>query len=335
VVPLPALSVIIRTKDGKEYKGHLVKQDFLKVTFRPPGSKEEVSLFKSDVQEMVQAVNFQLLEKLKPTEAKEYYEYAVGLMAKQEDPEAQETALRLFLIAAYLEPTVYGFNGLMKMSEIARSGDEAGSFRAMAFLLDAVSDKNTLKKAGSNIGAEDVKARESFLKALEMLRRGKTKEALAAAEVKGVADYFGIIPGLMSYPEFVKLCKETPECTACTDGRVFCVKCGGKGGALVGGKAIPCTDCKTTGFTLCKICKGKPRQVKLTTLQLQVILQLELLNESDPKAKLDAPSEVKNDKWSALLGSSQIRPIPVLSLIYLTEFDPRKSVFKNGKWVEP
>src|SRR5262245_16750696 len=116
-VPLPAWSVIIKTKDGKEIKGHVVQKDAFKVTIRPHGGGAEMSVFNTDIEDIVQAVNLKQLEKLKPTEPKEYYEYALGLMSKCEDPEAQETALRLFLITAYLEPVTHGFQSLIKMSE--------------------------------------------------------------------------------------------------------------------------------------------------------------------------------------------------------------------------
>lgn len=332
-VPLPAWSVIVKTKDGKEYKGHLTKTDTFKVIIRLHGSDEEKSFFKLDILELVQPVQPQELEKLKPADPKKYMEYGLGLMGQVQDPEAHETALRLLLITAYLDPITHGHSALLKMSEIARSTEEASAFRAMAFLLDVVADKGTLKKTNVIVN-EDVKARDAFLKSLEMLRRGLTKDALKYASTKGTAEYFGLIPGLMPYDEFVKICKENPEC-GCKEGRVFCAKCVGKG-AVQGTKGLTlCTDCKGKGFNLCKECKGKPRKVKLTPLQWQIMLQLELLSESDPKGKLDSPGEVKSEKWSALLSGSQIQPIPVLSLIHLTEFDPRKCVYKNGKWVEP
>src|SRR5215212_6288529 len=118
VVPLPAWSVIVQTKDGKEFKGYLVKNDAIQLVMRLHGSNEEKMFFQADIKNIVQTVEFKELEKLKPGQAKGYYEYALTLTGETIDPEARETALRLFLIAAYQDPVAYGFNALIKMSEI-------------------------------------------------------------------------------------------------------------------------------------------------------------------------------------------------------------------------
>lgn len=333
VVPLPAWSVIIKTKDGQEYKGQLVKDETLKVTIKLQGSNTEKTFYRFDVVEMIQAVKPKELEKFKPENPKGYYDYAMDLLSQQEDPEARDAALRLFLISAYLEPVKLGHGSLLKMSDLARTSEEARTFRAMAYLLDVVSDKSILKKVSKAVN-EDTKAREAFLKALEFLRRGKTKEALDTVKTKGAADYFGLIPSFMTYDEFVKICQENPECK-CKDGRIFCAKCIGKGGIVSSKGLTVCPDCNGKGFKICPDCKGNPRKVKLNPRQTQIIIQMQMLHEMDPKAKLDSPVGTNDNNWSSLLNGSQLQPLPVLSLIYLTEFDPRKCVFKNGKWVEP
>jgi hypothetical protein len=333
VVPLPAWSVILKTKDGKEYKAHLVKSDAIKVTVRLHGSNEEKTFFRFDIENIVQTVEPKELEKLKPDDPKVYYNYALGLMAHQVDPEAVDTALRLFQIAAYLEPVQLGQPALTKMAELARSAEEAEVFRAMAYLLDVVADKSLLKKAAADSGGND-KARVAFIKGLELLRRGKTREALKQLEAKGAADHFATVPGFMSYEDFVRLCKEHAECN-CTEGRVFCPRCVGKGGLPSVQGPVLCPDCKGKGFHLCKECNGKKTRMKLTPLQTQIILKLELLHETDPSAPLNSSGDLKTPRWSALLSGAQIRPVPVLNLLHLTEFDPRKSVYKNGQWVEP
>jgi hypothetical protein len=213
----------------------------------------------------------------------------------------------------------------------------------MAFLLDIIASQKTLENPDPATKG-DTKARDEFLKALECLRRGQTKQALTHAETKGVPDYFKLIPGLMTYQDFIKSCKDNPECSNCYDkklkyssGRVQCPKCSGNGviKSLTDGKIETCPDCKKKGFKICSKCRGKPHTVKVSPLQLQLILQLELLHETKPKAKLDPTAGAKSDKWSAILVGTQVPPLPVLSLRYLTEFDPRQSVYKDGKWVQP
>src|SRR5262245_65907800 len=73
VVPMPAWSVIVKTKDGKEYKGHQVKNDLIQLTMRLDGSSEEKIILHANIATVVQNVQFKQLEKLKPGEPRAYY----------------------------------------------------------------------------------------------------------------------------------------------------------------------------------------------------------------------------------------------------------------------
>jgi hypothetical protein len=322
VVPLPAWSIIIETKDGKVHRGHLVSQDKFQIVIRPEGQKETAAIRRAEIQNITQDVKPERLKALKPDDPKSYFDYAQELAPKKKDPEARDTALRLLLIAAHLDADKYGYKALTEMSKLARTPEEARAFRAVAFLLDLAADRGTLSKEGPGSAAAG-----DFLEALEQYRRGKTKEALELAKKKGVADFFAAVPGLMTHKEFVEACEKHPECTACKQGRLFCKECVGKGKG--------CTVCKGKGWTVCDTCKGEPRRVPLTPAQLEMILRLQLLQEKAPKGKVDVTPAAQDVKWSQLLRPSQMEPAPVLSLRHLTEFDPRQSVYNDGKWEAP
>lgn len=40
-------------------------------------------------------------------------------------------------------------------------------------------------------------------------------------------------------------------------------------------------------------------------------------------------------QWGFFLADSFQKPLPVLSLEKVTPYDPRKCVYRDGKWVEP
>ncbi len=324
LAPFSASAVIVETRSGDKIRGHLIEKNQVRVVVRLDGQEKTKTIERNNILNIVETVNIVRLNALDPKDPKSYRIYAEELAAQRNDPEARDMALRLFLIAAYLDPRKQGYNCLMRMSNLARNSDEARSFRAMAYLLDLLHDKSTLEKKSPGSGGS--RAREKFLQALNLFRRGKTKTALELASEKGVADYFSIIPGLLSYQEFVRICKENPECS-CKTGRIFCRKCLGKNPL--------CPACKGKGWNFCKKCKGKPRFVPISPLQERLMLRLELLYETNPGGNLNSSTKSHEKRWSRIIANRQLQPVPVLSLFTITEFDPRNCVHKNGKWVKP
>lgn len=326
VIPLPAWSIILETKEGRTIRGHLLRQDPLRVIIRVDGDRDETIFLRVNVKEIYQVVKVERLEELNPAKPSTYFDYALELAGQTEDPEARDMALRLFLISAYLEPHTYTYSALLRAANIARTPREARAFRALAYLQDLLHDPQILKSK-DNPTPVNRQARVNFLKALELYRRGKTKEALEAASKDGVEDFFGVVPGLMSYAQFVQNCKLYPECT-CKTGREFCFTCRGKG-------TLTCPDCKGKGWLVCKKCQGQPRRVPITPAQKQLLLQLQTLADTAPDQPLDSFRDENNKRWSLLLQQQRIEPIRVLSLICLTEFDPRQCVYRNGAWSVP
>lgn len=318
-------AIIVETRDGKVYRGYLVEQNALRVSILLEGSKKRLDIPRSKVSSLVRAVDDARLANLKPGNWADYFQYAQELMTQSVDPEARDTALRLFHICVYQDPKKYAYTGLLRMASLGRTPQEKKAFRAMAYLLDQLHDKGTLRMTDS---ADDA-ARRNFLGALVLLRRGKTKEAKELAQKPGVKKYFDSIPGLMSYEQFLKICDEQSECPKCKTGRVICPNCAGNKR-----KQIKCQVCNGKGWIFCQECGGSPRRVKLTPGQLALILRLQLAQEESPEEPL-AVAVSRGVTWSDVLATAQLAPIPVLAPRYLTEFDPTKTVFSRGKWVSP
>jgi len=60
---------------------------------------------------------------------------------KKLDPEARQMAVRLFQIAAWLDPAKTGRGALLGLVSVAHSGEEEARFRAAAYLFDPRHDK--------------------------------------------------------------------------------------------------------------------------------------------------------------------------------------------------
>ncbi len=68
---------------------------------------------------------------------------------------------------------------------------------------------------------------------------------------------------------------------------------------------------------------------RILELELGVADAANVLGAADPAQKASPKS------WSRILTLGGDRPVPSLSLETITEFDPRKCLFRNGRWVEP
>jgi hypothetical protein len=326
LVPLPVWSIIIETKNGETIAGIVVEEDATRIKLRLDATGREVVISRSDVAKIDRVVDPVKLEKLKPDNARAYYLLANEMALHAKDPEARETALRLYVIAADLDPVNLGFESLNRMSLFATSTEEARKYRALAFLLDRLNDKSLLQ-AKSTTGKAELQSFEHFLQALRMVRRGKTDKALEFAAKPGTAKHFELVPGFLDFPEFLQFCKDHPECS-CKTGRAFCNQCKGKG--------IPnCPGCKGLGWHFCPKCKGSPRHVPLSDNQRELLLRLELEFASNPDSIPTGTVNKDERGWSQLLGGGTMRAVPVLSIQYISDFDPKKCVFKNGAWVAP
>ena len=180
----PAEAVIVFEKGSKvPIRGHLVEANDVYLIVRvvlPNGQKEERRLLRAKIEEPIIAVRPERLASLKPDTPAAYRDYAEELAEKREDPDARETAIRLYLIAAYLDPRELGASCLRGMIPLARSPDEERRFQAMAYLLDRDHDRSLLKASVAPApvveGLTD-QERSLLRTLLRMLRTQRTAEA--------------------------------------------------------------------------------------------------------------------------------------------------------------
>ncbi len=335
----PAFPVIIETRNGQRAAGFLVREDDKSVVLRRLIDGEEIvqEYPKADVVMVLRPIDPRRLEALQPGSPKSYRDYAEELADKREDPEARETALRLYLIAAYLAPDELGRSGLIGMSALAETAEEERAYRAMAFLLDPKHDRNLLRPSSKVEPNRSDRTRRTFIAALQAYRTGQTTRAFDLARKPGVKAYFERTPGLMSHDAFLRSCQSHPECNKCgRDGRVACRNCRGKG--VVAGNGFfnrPCPVCNGVGTVVCPVCQGRKSDIQLTDDQCKVFLRAEAeLEDRAPVSKPSKDSQAR-ESWAALLGRRLAGPVPELSLTGLTRFDPRECVYREGRWVKP
>src|SRR5262245_45441987 len=138
---VPSRGVAIEFKNGINHlTGVVVKDDGKKLTVRLSDGKDyEYERFRIDV---LHELDKKRLEKLSRNNPKAHRNHADDLAKHPNDPKAKDTALRLYLISAYLDPERFGASSLLAMSALAENAAEARRYIAMAYLLDTKNDKN-------------------------------------------------------------------------------------------------------------------------------------------------------------------------------------------------
>jgi hypothetical protein len=149
LAPNQASGVIIFLK-GREapLRGYLVDENDFRVIvleLLPGGGTREQIVTRASIDDLIDAVDRDRLGQLRPEDPEAYRDYAEELSEKREDPDAHVTALRLYLIAAHLEPQTLGRSCLLGMAALARSPAEERRYRGMAYLLDAKHDPALLQ----------------------------------------------------------------------------------------------------------------------------------------------------------------------------------------------
>ena len=189
LLPRSAEAVIIFEK-GKStpLRGYLIDKNDTRVIveeLRPNGETTERILPLAGIDQMIVAVDAARLETLTPEKPEEYRDYAEELAEKREDPDARLTAIRLYLIAAYLQPQELGRSCLLGMTAVARTAAEERKFRAMAYLLDTKHDPGLLSEPtateidSSGLSDEKRKLLSTFLR---LVRTRRFAEAQAMAK---------------------------------------------------------------------------------------------------------------------------------------------------------
>ncbi len=294
-VASPAWAVVLITEVGTRITGYLVRDDGTAVTIRrklPDGTEREDTYLKSKVT-VVQTVKAERLQELKPEAPRAYRDYAEELAAKKDDPEARDMAIRLFLIAASLDPDGLGRSCMLAAAPLGRDHQEERRFKALAYLLDPKHDKESLKDGSRTAPPDPTLSPEwkTFIAALKAYRKGNYAEAVKLANEPGVPRCFADAAGFLTHKEFVAKCS-APENP-----------------------------------------KGSP---DAASELVRKIVRLELrYEESSAPLKMDPKAGNIGGPWQAATGAGGRVAPPPLALEALTEFDPRESVFRAGKWQRP
>lgn len=283
----PCWGVIVFQKNqDTPIRGFLVYEDGVQIEVHEPlpsGELRKHTLPRVAIDDIIRAVEPDRLAALTPDSPEAYRSYAEELAGKTEDPEARVMAIRLYLIATYLEPEALGRSCLLGMAGLARTPEEERAFRAMAFSLDPEHDPSLLKAPKVVVpefaGVTD-NDRKALRTALQLLRSGRLVEAqrhFQRPPVQAAATYYSHIITEAEYQEAIRVA-----------GRL------------------------------------SPRLLrKFLTLELT-------LSAAATTETRDEPA--KFTPWSQLIAREDIQTAPPQSLTTITEFDPRKSIYRDGKW---
>jgi hypothetical protein len=337
---LPTSAILIESKDGK-VGGYVEDDDGTKLVIRvrTPDGREKRERFEHAKITILHRLDVKRLEGLSRDNPKAYRDYAEELARHKDDPEARDTAMRLYLIAAKLAPEKFGSSSLLGMSALA-SPAEARKCRAMAFLLDPKADAGVLKDQAAK-PVQPAKfpagALGEFTRALQHYRAGRIQAAMDTAKHEGVEKVFSMTPEKIDQKTFLGWCNDASCKTCKPDGTVACTACKGSGVILnMFGQYERCPTCSGKKKVICPDCGGTHVRDPLPDDALRVVLRSELWaldqqGAGDDAGRKDA-TEAKG--WSAVLQSRRLSPVLPLSLETITDFDPRKCRYRNGKWVE-
>jgi hypothetical protein len=340
----PASAILIESNDAKNTQvgGFLIRDDGANLTIRirtPDGREQDVT-YALDKIKILHRLDVKRLEALSRDNPKGYRDYAAELAQQKKDPEARDTAIRLFLIAAKLAPEKFGSSSLLSMSELASTPTEAHKYRALAFVLDPKAGPELLKAEAVKpppLDRNQLRALDDFTKALQHYRAGRLKLATDTVRKDGVDKIFGLAPTKLDQKTFLQWCTDA-NCENCrADGTVVCPNC--KGNRIVVGmfgQRERCSTCNGNGRLICPDCGGTHVRDPLPEQSVRGALRLELWAMEqqglggDPGRK--EATEPKG--WSTVLQSRRLSPVLPLSLDTITDFDPRKCRYRNGKWVD-
>ena len=218
----PARGVVVYKRgELKPIAGYLVRETDREIVLRQPrdgGITEDVLIPKSDIEDLIHTIDQARLSALDPDKPQDYREYADELAEKKLDPEARDTALRLYVIAAHLSRGAEAGSAmgskhapLLGLVALARSSEEEARFRAAAFLADPRHDPALLRSSSSIAAAPaagaDQAARAKLLEAVHHARRGKGDVAGRLIERPEIAAELAAVAPSVTKEEFLRICR--------------------------------------------------------------------------------------------------------------------------------
>lgn len=134
-------AIVVVTDNGRvEVRGYEVTRSestLVVEALNPDGTRERrtFDLTDPDVQ-VIDSINRGDLEQLDPNNPRGYFDLAARLEAKVSDPEVHDLVVRLFIIAAHLDPDNLSVQGFRYLAFRGRSIDETRRFNAMLRAID-------------------------------------------------------------------------------------------------------------------------------------------------------------------------------------------------------
>ncbi len=299
----------------------------------PDGATSERAIPRSEIQTVIRAVSDEGLAALHPDDPDGYCAYADALAAERDDPDAQRTAIRLYQIAAHLDPPRLGHRCVLSMLPLARHAAEERLWRAMAYLLDPDHDRAVLQVSAAQPERStelDPRQVELWVKPLRALRQGQQRDALALARRYKLKERLPLLTDAIRYEEFEQACQ--PTCPHCTRGQQPCPEC--RGTRFVSGtdgSRVACPACGAKGNVVCSACGGNYRFHPVPAALLERIVQLEARWLPGAETFETSPHAL-HPSWSRAVQQGADRVPRGLALETLTEFDPRQCRFQDGRW---
>jgi hypothetical protein len=295
----PAQAVVVfKRGQTQPIAGYLVRETDREVVLRQPreaGRTEDVLIPKTEIEDLIHTVDPARLASLDPDRPQDYREYADELAEKKLDPEARDAALRLYVIAAHVG----------QASRLPKDDQAHAAMLGLIALARSPAEETRFRAAAYLADprhdpallrpASGVAPRPAGGTA-DHVARQKLLEAVHHAR-RGKGDVAGRLI-------------ERPEIAA----------------------ELEAVSSLVTKDELLRICRTK----ELEDGQLRTLLKLELALDPTLAPESAPSSAAQGDarSWSQLLKKPQPPQRP-LNLLQLTEFDPRQSVYREGKWVEP
>ncbi len=211
-----AVLILIRGVD-RPVGGYLLRDDANVVVIRERderGHWRERSFRKSELNDILQTVSTDRLQRLRPSRPEDYRDYAEELAEKRLDPEARDMAIRLFLIAAHLAPDKFEQSALLALVDLARNPREAARFRALSYLCDARHDPQRLQPRGQEPNPQSTRVPADkptqLAVALRQLRRGERDAARQGVERAVARGEFVALEATMTAADLLTICQENP-----------------------------------------------------------------------------------------------------------------------------
>lgn len=329
--PADGSAIVLKIKKTKTIlRGKLVSEtkSTLLVEVTEPGSKTAEKTFQLSDVDILYRVNRKRLALLRPGQAKTYLDQADEFAKRAEkynDPEAKGLARRLYVIAAFGSSGAQKTKCLVALATVSQNSAEEKRIRALAYLSDPKRDPALLTSNPLANNAKKDLPWDDFREALRALRSGKVGEALDKVDEKGVAECFENVPGFFSIHEFRRLCLKM-KCVCKGFGAIQCRTCKGKG--IVNRRL--CGDCSGNKRIVCGNCNGRGVAQQLELTQLRKIVRAELHLETKQSTK----TTKRISSWATQVIADSA-PVRELTLENVTQINPRKCVYRDGKWLEP